>query len=139
MGKKESSEVRMLGVIPSKGADPIPVGKIPDGGTQVVKSDEIADTSAILHTVTTGKTLYLSHFTLCATRHVAASGFLAVRDGNDSQVYVISYVQSYTSTQGMAVSGSFLPPLEIPAGYDVYLVSSDAGLFVNGFIHGYEM
>ena len=59
MGLKEIDKVRMLGVLPSQGADPIPVGKIPDGGTQKAIDGSVNNETLTLITVTIGKTFYL--------------------------------------------------------------------------------
>lgn len=131
-------KARTVGVLPFYDADPIPVGKIPDGGTQVRKSDVADNVTKVLHTVTAGKTLYLSFFTLRAVRNVDNYGYLAVRNTSDVIAYYIACVDSYTSTPGNSITGTLLPPLEITAGWDIILHSPAVGMIINGFIHGYE-
>ncbi len=140
MGLKETNRERQIGIIPSQGADPIPVGKIPDGGTQVLKSNVAENSTAILYTVTTGKTLYLSTATLSVafSPDVTGTSALFLRDQNDANAVIIFSV-THVSINGFAVGQSFFPPLEIPALWDICVSSGIAGLYAYGFIHGYEV
>jgi len=125
--------------LPTKGADPIPVGKIPDGSIQVAKSNSAADGAVIIHTVTALKTLYLTHYTIIFMFNNAAAkiGNLSVRDDEDAFQYDIA--KSYVwQTFGVSISGNPTPPIEIAAGWDVFLQTDDANCIAYGFIHGYE-
>lgn len=139
MGKRETNRVRMLGVLPSYGADPIPVGKIPDEGTQVLKSGDAENETAILYTVTAGKILYLSSLVFSLTFGADVSGHcrVAIRDEDDLNPVDIINV-THRTYNGAGIPCSFCPPIEIPALWDIFLVSSIADLFVQCFIHGYE-
>lgn len=139
MGKKESNEVRMTGVLPSQGADPIPVGKIPDGGTQVVKDAAVANSTATIHTVTAGKTLHLTLIIYEARNDNVATKntLLYVTDGDDNTQYYLNGLSLQTTSQ-LKYPMPFNPPLEIIAGWKIKIISDANDCVVRGFIHGYE-
>lgn len=111
---------------------------IPDGGIQVAKSATAENATVIIHTVTAGKTLYLSFFSVRISSHVNQSVTLKVRNDLDVDQYESAKVNSYTGMPGFTVTGNLNPPLEIPAGWDVVIVSPGAGAYGHAFIHGYE-
>lgn len=136
---KEANEVRQVGVIPSEGADPIPVGKIPDAGTQVVKGTYANNSVVTLHTVTTGKILYLSAAAL-SIKNVSGGegeGAMYVTDGEDAIRYYLFLYQS-PDQHGTGGSIPLISPLEISAGWKIKVASDTASVYVTGFIHGYE-
>ena len=139
MGKKISNEARMSGGLPSQGADPIPVGKSPDGGTQVLKHGSAENTTTIIHTVTTGKTLYLSVVTIGIYFTAEVSGYAQVylRDEDDLNP-AIPFILTRGANNGFCAGQGFCPPIEVPAAWDICVVSSAADLWAYGFIHGYE-
>ncbi len=140
MGKKSSNEVRMIGVIPSQGADPIPVGKIPDDGTQIAKGNDAEDETKIIHTVTAGKTFYLSLIVFSHSNNAVSSQrgrMFVVDDGNNLQYYIVN--TRCLTGDGKGFSIPFLPPLELVSEYAIKVVSDTADSIIWGFIHGYEM
>lgn len=140
MGKKCSNEARMSGVLPSQGADPIPVGKIPDGATQVAKQIDAENTPVIVHTVDTDKTLYLNAIALSGhNSNAAARGFyLFVRNDSDYLQYYFWVIQ-LAQYGSLGVSLSFPTPLEIPEKWDICVETDGADATGYGFVHGYEM
>jgi len=140
MGKKISNEVRMFGVLPSQGADPIPVGKIPDLGTQIAKDGVAQAATTVIHTVTTGKTLYLDGITFSCYNETESpeSGSLMVTNASDSTQYYLftGQIPAHDTKLG---SGCFPTALEIPAGWKIKLHSAGTDVFSRAFIHGYEM
>lgn len=140
MGEKEVDKVRMLGVIPSINAGPIPVGKIPDDATQIAKHKTASNETDVIHTVTTGKTFYLSACSLGIKNASGAfnHGNIQVTDGSDTMQYVILYV-GCPDDNGKMQAMNFLPPLEIQAGWKVKDYSPAVAFTVSGFIHGYEI
>lgn len=138
MGKKISNQARMIGVLPSQGADPIPVGKIPDDATQIAKSHVVQNGEVIIHTVTAGKIFYLTHYSFTPNSSVAGK-YAQLRVRNDSDVVQYTITMVLFDAAGQAtVPGTFIPPLEIAAGWDIFLYSNDGGTDARGFIHGYE-
>jgi len=137
---KENSQANMIGVLPSQGADPIPVGKIPDLGTQIVKSGYAVNATVVIHTVTADKTLYLVSAWIEGYNGSdgTIAGQLSVRDTEDAHKYYLGYLYLPTLTHN-TLSVAFPTPLEIPAGYDIYVGSGAAAVEIMGFIFGYEM
>lgn len=140
MGKKEANEIRMSGVLPSQGADPIPVGKIPDDGTQQIQYDNAINETTTIHTVTTGKTFYLSA-ALFSGQNLSGGNetvtFFVTNAADSIQYYF--WITRVLNEEGFAVSASFLPPLEVPAGWKFKLTSAAANMKIYGTIHGYEV
>lgn len=130
----------MKGVLPSQGADPIPVGKIPDDGTQVAASANADNTTTVIHTVTAGKTLYLNGVTIMANNSagVVSSAYIVVRNAADAEQYHIFYIRLNDGLED-SDSENFIPPIEIAAGWDIALRSASADMYTRGFIHGYEV
>ena len=139
MGKKESNEVRMIGIVPFQGADPIPVGKIPDGGTQVVKDDSAANTTATVHTVNNAKTLYLTSIIEQVRNDNAAikTALFYVTDGDDTIQYYFDGLGVGPSTQHR-FTATFNPPIEIATGWKIKIETDAADCHIGVFIHGYE-
>lgn len=139
MGKKEANEVRMLGVLPSQGADPIPVGKIPDGGTQTIIADNAANQHKTIYTVNTGKTYFVTGF-MCFIFNSSATirkCYLEVTDGDDNFQYYLCYV-------GAPIGGAFTESmnfstlLEVPAGFKFRIYSDGASSEIYVTVFGYE-
>lgn len=139
MGLKEIDQVRMLGVLPSQGADPIPVGKIPDGGTQIIKDGAVADGLQVVHTVTSGKTFYLSTAYGANYNTSGGAGYvqILVTDDEDATQYLLLRLR-LAADGSISETMSFLPPLEIPAGYKIKINSDAANVAGYALIHGYE-
>lgn len=140
MGKKISNQVRMIGVLPSEGADPIPVGKIPDDGTQIAVRGYVGAGTVEVHQVDGSKTLYLSAAVLSGFNIEAAGKYVsfAVTDGSDSlQYYIISHTMITASQFFLPLQ--WAPPLEINPGYKIKITASHANAPLNVFIHGYEV
>lgn len=136
---KETDQVRMVGILPAQGADPIPVGKIPDGATQVSKSGQASNESTLIHTVTAGKTLYLVHANVIFSNDSGSNGsaYLHVTNASDVRQYAI--VNDYViNGQMLAVPCNFPTPLEIPPGYKLAVWSAEVALYVYVYIYGYE-
>lgn len=140
MGLKEKDTVRIFGVLPSQGADPIPVGKIPDGGIQVAKSNLIVNNTVIIHPVTADKILYLSalSFSSYNASGGVVQGTFFVTNADDALQYTF-FTVLIPDDRGPSDAMGFMPPLEIPAGYKIKITSDTANFWIYGFIHGYEM
>lgn len=125
MGFRESNQVKWIGTRPAH------------RGTQVVGSGNAHNSTVILYTVPAGKTFFLCAADICVYLGVAGSeGHLYVRDDGDVLQYRIFKLYSPNLTSE-ANSLSFMPPLEIPAGWDICVLSSAVGIYVNAFIHGW--
>ena len=107
-------------------------------GTQIAKYAAVVNATAIVHTVTAGKTLFLCTATLGMSVASAGSGILFIRDGADVLTMLLAALQ--WSAGGGLHSGPFTayPPIEIPSGYDIVVESTAAVLTVVGSIFGWE-
>jgi len=92
----------------------------------------------VIYTVPSGKIAFIASSQLSANNAAAAStiGRITVRDENDVNVYHIAML-AQGGAGGMEASGSYLPALEVKAGYDVYVNSSHANLTLRGLIFGW--
>jgi hypothetical protein len=108
--------------------------------TQVSKQAIATNQTTIIHTVTAGKILHLLNALLHLTAAAVGNASILVRDGSDVTVRHLAGVRVGATTQNDGVP-QFNPamPMEIPAGYDVCVVSSIAGLTAEGDIFGYEI
>ncbi len=107
-------------------------------GTQVTKHAAATNTTLIIHTVTSGKVLYMTSFFL-SVRSGVGEGILFVRDTSDVLQYHIVRVELFTKvSSGPGVGLSLHHPIEIPAGFDVCVQSTPAFCIANGFINGWE-
>ena len=107
-------------------------------GNQIIKRVSVVNGSSIVHTVSAGKTLYLTQWRFSSQTTVAGLyGNIHVRDGGDVILYYMDDIlMAAIGEYGNAVGLFF--PIEIPAGYDVVVQSSGVGLDARGFIHGFE-
>ena len=107
-------------------------------GTQVVKSKVSQASTDIVHTVTSGKTLFLCGLIFSAnTSAVDKTCKIFVRDDSDVLQYDFTAF-TFRTTGVLSISLPFYPPLEIPAGYDIVTTSPDASAKCSGFIFGWE-
>lgn len=141
MAEIENNLINIRGVRPGYDMDSLrEYPRMPSAGIQVAASADIDNGTVIIHTVTAGKTLYLCHYMWSIWNISGGNGWgrLQVRDAGDAQVYLI--VDSGAADDfAYGISGNFNPPLEVPAGYDICVISGQADCWVSGFIHGYEI
>lgn len=140
MTEKETNIARMVGVLPSQGAGSIPVGKIPDGATQILAFEDANNSTEIVHTVTAGKTLYLVSWVFHTVGQAPGQANLFIRDDEDAfKGHLAGILIPATAGVCPSVANSVTPPMELLADWDVVLASTVAGLIVWGSIFGYEM
>lgn len=138
--EKELDKIKMSGVLPAQGAGPIPVGKIPDGATQVAKSGTASGTTTEIRAVPGLVTLYLTAVTWAVINDSGATqsvDFIVTNAANETQYYFHS--SYYLNGQQGSGSVSFPTPLEIPGGYKIKVVSPAANAIISGSIFGYEI
>ena len=111
-----------------------------DTGTQITKSGSGAPaTTTIIHTVTAGKTLYLTTISLYSFGgDVGTVGRVKFRDTNDVDVASLLGMISNSTTSSFLNNGTYLPPIKIPAGYDICITSDTSGPNMGYFIFGWE-
>ena len=107
-------------------------------GTQVAEHGIANNAGVIFYTVTVGKTLYLTFysFSISTSGVTAESHFSIYTDGAVHYLYLHSVVPP-AAWQNLC-SGTFNPPLEIPAGYYFRLFASGVAATLQGSIVGWE-
>jgi len=107
-------------------------------GTQIAANVFVDNVTTIIYTVSAGKTLYLCHAILASTSIVAGNGVLKIRDAVDADWIHLARAYQTALSWGQNYSIPFWPPLEIPALYDVVVLSNAVGCSWLGGIHGWE-
>ena len=106
-------------------------------GEQVAISKEVTDATIIVYTVPAAKRFFLCDVGISYYAAEAGTHFgLGVRDDVDTLLYYLWYHTSNWATAS-ETGRNFWPPIEIPAGYDVFIYSSGATRTVHAFIHGW--
>ena len=126
MSFREPNEVKWIGVRPAH------------KGTQIFSSGLASNSTVVLHTVSLGKTLYLVSYG--ATAYLATTGISATMDIYDSTPALWQRIIDFIAAAvgQMRADNMFWPPLEIPSGYSIRLVSTDANAQIRGFVFGWE-
>lgn len=129
----EISSITSIGSI----ADPVTIinGALPTGATAVNKS--VYNSAAIIHTVTAGKTLYLTGCNMQGAWNADGVTYLEVRNASAVVQYSLMILSLYSDESDGLVQ-SFSPPLVIPANYDIYF-NKFANHFAGASIFGYEV
>lgn len=117
--------------------------------TQVLKSGSgSGNSTVVLYTVTTGKTLYLTFafFSVVESGVAVWGGNLFVTNASDVTQYFIFNANGVNEGTGFSSNecvrlANFMVPLKIPTGYKIKIAGSiaDAGNLFNGFIQGLEL
>jgi len=134
----EGNQVKWRGIRPIDPREAIPIQPYADFGTQVAKDHYANNSITIIHTVTSGKNLYLCSATFSVFPAATGEGYMYVRNENDALQYYLFFIRRPTDN-GTMVSVSFNPPLIIPQGWDICVRSMTLNFRVRGFIFGYEV
>ncbi len=134
----ETNQVKFVGIRRVSPEEGIPVyHKRKEGTTQIVKSKAVDNGYATVHTVTAGKTFFLSTLVHTVTPTVAGSSYVTVRNAASVLQYAFTYCQTPAGhSENLAIP--FNPPIEIPAGFYIDVFSSAANHTANVFISGWE-
>jgi len=135
---EEQSPLTEIGVKPVSPRQAIPTQPYRDFGTQIAKEGNAVNATVIIHTVSTGKTLYLCSVSFSVYPTANGMGALYCRDTDDALQYIFFIIRRQAN-DGFATAMSFNPPLVIPAGYDLCVRSWNDGFDTRGFIFGYEL
>jgi hypothetical protein len=126
MSYREPNEVRWVGVRPAH------------KGTQVAFNNTANNSTIPLHDVPSGKTFFLAGFTCNVNKGTGGgNGYLTVRDVSNVAQYHLVQVPMFSAGHATYCM-SFVPPFEIPSGWDITIISDTAGLGVSAFIYGWE-
>lgn len=113
----------------------------PAGSIQVVESDERAGVgTTLVYTVTALKTLYLCSLGASDKNESGGStrSHFFVANAADTEQYAF-YRWRTLNNGGNGLPLTFVPPLEIPAGYKIKIECFAADASANLFIFGYEV
>lgn len=117
------------------------ISKAPTGTTPVFSSNDANTATAILHTVTAGKTLMLTGATMGASCLGANNyAYLAVRNAADAiQFYIFRHkIRSEVEATNISFSLAPVPAYPIAAGWDIVVHSPEAGITSSASISGWE-
>lgn len=119
----------------------------PSGATTIFKSGTAASSTVILHTVTAGKTFYLTYANLCCWGGSNERwGRIAVRNDSDAIQYYLTQIKTkggtvdaggespVTATIPIVIN----PALVIAAGWDIVVISSGSAHDASGAVGGWE-
>jgi len=134
----EPNQVKWRGIRPVEPREAIPIQPYTDFGTQVAKDNYANNSTVIIHTVTSGKNLYLCSVAFSVYPTVDGSGSFNIRDDNDNIKHILFQIQRQAN-DGTMVTLTFNPPFVIPEGWDIIIWSSTTGFRLRGFIFGYEV
>ena len=110
-----------------------------DTGFQIPKSNTCTNVAVIIHTVTAGKTYYLNTATLSLRCNAASEQSVSMYVRETGDVTIFTMLKCWANTdQGRNSSIPFMPPMKIPAGYDICIISSNANAHGAGFVMGWE-
>ena len=111
-----------------------------DTGTQINKSSYSTTDTVVVHTVTAGKTFYLTSASFgCRVAAINIYTFLGVRNAADTFQYNLLSLMTVGTVQNGPIAKTFNPPLKIPAGYDIYMYNVDGtGMAKSAEITGWE-
>lgn len=107
-------------------------------GTQIIKQFGVISGTAIVHTVTAGKVFYLCECLLSTFNSVSSYGYGFIRDGADALIRRIIAMRVQAGSTFVGPHNTFWPPIEIPAGYDICVLSSALAIEYKLSIHGWE-
>ncbi len=125
MGWREANRARWVGVRPAHYGEQVAVSSVKSNGTQIV------------YTVPAGKVFHLCALGCVARETTGASGgTIGIRNAADVVQYqVFEHYPNFASIFTQSIP--FNPPLEIPAGFDVYILSTTLTLIITCFLFGW--
>lgn len=126
MSFREPNQVKWVGVRPAH------------NGEQYNLYSQANNNTVILHTVSAGKTFFLTACSLRGNYVVSGWGALSVFDDVAALKYRILGVTNYVNTTPQSVSLSLFYPIEIPGNWSIRVRSSAASYTVDAFISGWE-
>ncbi len=132
----EPNEVNWRGVRPVSGIR----GIWPARNAERVYASEYnaGNATVLLYTVPVGKLLFLANAVLGISNDAAvpAVGYISTRDGADVLSEYIAVPKIFTVGQLFGIF-SFIPAIEVPAGYDVIFTSNVVSLTGRFIIRGW--
>ena len=106
-------------------------------GEQVMILGAIVNATAIVYTVPAGKMLYLCEWMLADMDNATGAMYFSIRNVADVWVRDLAGIRIVVASSWISDHGNAWPPIEVPAGYDLYAYSSGAGLTARCSAHGW--
>ena len=106
-------------------------------GTQVLARGAADSATTVLYTVPVGNTFYLCHSMMGYGAIAAGIAVFEIQDLVPVRVVDLFYDTLVAGIAGNSKNASYWPPIEIPAGYRIVVVSSAVGLTVHGTVFGW--
>jgi hypothetical protein len=103
--------------------------------TQIIKSNVANNAAVIIHTVTTGKTLYISSASVSMLTGASVEAHLRIRNAADTETAKLLWIGG-TAPITAHLACSFPMPIAVPEGYDVCIVGVTT--YAYGLIQGWE-
>ena len=126
MLRREPNRVKWVGVRPGH------------NGEQILKSNAVNNATGIVHTVTASKTFYMTGFQLAYEFTAVGVATFAIRNAIDAQTAVLFQISPAVAHNGSIANSFDFQPIEIPAEYDIYIISSVAAVTIRAHISGWE-
>lgn len=98
----------------------------------------VVNTTSIVYTVPASKTFYMTNAWVSSGSAAAAlSGcYLFIRNASDVTTVILMDTYAIANAP-VAYSCNYMPALELPAGYDLCLLSSQGNEYISGGGHGW--
>ena len=117
---REPNQVKWIGVRPGH------------NGEQILINIDTAVT-AVIYTVPADKLLFIFNYSYSCASNAAAWAFVQLRNALDVVYYTLGQSASSAGACAPVVSANLWVPIEVPAGYDLYLTTAGTS---RGGIHG---
>lgn len=106
-------------------------------GTQVIERKTANDGAVTIYTVPAGKVFHLCTSGIGFTTNIQGSGYTCVTKNDHAFLTDILRFYHHADTSMLGDSVNYWPPMELPAGYYITVVSDSAGLVVAGWVYGW--
>lgn len=101
-------------------------------------SVRVVSGSIIVYTVPAGKKAFISNYALSVTNKVIQSGYGYMYVRNGASVFQYEFMIQYHEIVGAYVTTeSFIPALEMSAGWEVILIQSENDMLTRGYVKGW--
>ena len=108
---REPNQVKWIGVRPGHNGD------------EVLININVA-VNTLLYTVPADKILFIFSWQLSFINNTGGGGYLYLRDNLGAEYYVLAYVNGNAGSAGGTLANNTFVPIEVVAGYDIYLTTS---------------
>jgi len=126
MSFREPNEVRWVGVRPAH------------KGTQILDRGIAINAEVTVYTVPSGKTAYITHIALAIYGNTTGQARVLIKDTGGAIVWSPMEGYSIANTYSFHDNTSYWPPIELPEGYYITVISNAETVSAICNIHGWE-